>query len=119
MIMPQLTVIDGNRVFAYEVNAGDNLRRTLIRCGHSPYTRLTRYIHCRGNGLCATCGVWLLKGVPEPRHWHDALAARWGYARLSCQVSIQADMTVALDREKIIWGHPRKDGRSDSSTSDS
>jgi ferredoxin len=105
--MPQLTIIDGKKLYAYDVREGANLRQTLLQLGFSPYTALTEWLNCRGNGLCATCGVWILQGEPEPKHWHDALAKKWGYSRLSCQVWVEQDMTVALDKEKTVWGKPR------------
>ena len=108
--MPQLTIIDETAVYVYEVADNANLRKTLLKKDHSPYTAITKVLNCQGNGICATCGVWILKGAPKPQHWHDALAERWGYARLSCQVNIAGDMTVALDRDKLIWGKPRGNG---------
>jgi ferredoxin len=81
-----------------------NLRRVLLEAGISPYTRLTRQVNCGGRGLCATCGVWILNGEPEPVHWHDVLASRFGYPRLSCQISIEGPMTIHLVTDKRIWG---------------
>jgi hypothetical protein len=69
----------------------------------SPYTRLTERANCGGRGLCATCGVRLRTG-PDPEHWHDRLAARFGYPRLSCQVEVEEGMVVELDEEKLVWG---------------
>ncbi len=91
-----------------EVEKGANLRKTLLAKGLSPYTRFTRRLNCGGRGICATCGVWILENAPSPRHWHDRLAQRFGYARLSCQIDIQQDMEIALDTKKWIWGKPQK-----------
>lgn len=44
--------------------------------------------------------------VPDPEHWHDSLAARFGYPRLSCQIEVKGDMHVEIP-EKIIWGSRR------------
>jgi len=41
---------------------------------------------------------------PPPRHWHDRLAARWGYPRLSCQITVDRPLTVFLLPEKRVWG---------------
>lgn len=82
--------------------AGATLRDVLRSAGHSPYTRLTERANCGGRGLCATCGVRIEDG-PPPEHWHDTLAARWGYPRLSCQVSVHEDVRVRLP-EKLVWG---------------
>jgi ferredoxin len=83
---------------------GANLRRALIRAGLSPYAALTRRANCGGRGLCATCGVRLLENAPPPAHWHDALAARFGYPRLSCQIAVTGDLTVMLVDDKRVWG---------------
>lgn len=85
------------------VRRGLILRDVLREHGLSPYTRLTERANCGGRGLCATCGVRLRDG-PDPDHWHDRLAARFGYPRLSCQVRVEAGMIVELDEEKRVWG---------------
>nr|WP_304449457.1 2Fe-2S iron-sulfur cluster-binding protein [Halomarina sp. PSRA2] len=83
--------------------SGTNLRDALLEAGLSPYTSLTRRANCGGRGLCATCGVRLL--TPHaPEHWHDRLAAHFGYPRLSCQVAVERDLRVALVEDKRVWG---------------
>jgi len=82
---------------------GRVLRDVLREHDRSPYTRLTERANCGGRGLCATCGVRLRVG-PEPSHWHDRLAERFGYPRLSCQVRVEEGMVVELDEEKVVWG---------------
>ncbi|HYO88993.1 MAG TPA: hypothetical protein VER79_10110, partial [Candidatus Limnocylindrales bacterium] len=72
-----------------------NLRRALLAAGLSPYAALTQR---------ATCGVRLSAGEPAPVHWHDTLAARFGYPRLSCQITVTSDLTVLLVEDKRIWG---------------
>lgn len=86
------------------VEDGANLRRTLLDHGISPYAALTRRLNCGGRGLCATCGVWLETDAPPPDHWHDQLAARFGYPRLSCQITITGDLTIRLLTDKWVWG---------------
>jgi ferredoxin len=81
---------------------GATLRDVLRDAGYSPYTRVTERANCGGRGLCATCGVRIDDG-PDPEHWHDALAARWGYPRLSCQVTLDGDVRVRIP-EKVLWG---------------
>lgn len=83
---------------------GANLRRTLLQAHLSPYTVITRRANCGGRGLCATCGVWIEQGAPPPIHWHDVLAASFGYPRLSCQIYLCNSMTVHLLTDKLIWG---------------
>jgi ferredoxin len=86
-----------------DVRRGRILRDVLREHGLSPYTRLTERANCGGRGLCATCGVRLRTG-PAPDHWHDRLADRFGYPRLSCQVVVEEGMVVELDEEKLVWG---------------
>ncbi|MEL6538468.1 MAG: (2Fe-2S)-binding protein [Bacteroidota bacterium] len=91
-----------------EAPLGANLRRFLIAQNLSPYARLTQRLNCGGRGLCATCGVWIQENEPEPTHWHDRIARRYGYSRLSCQVTISEPMVIRLDTEKKIWGKPKR-----------
>ena len=95
------------------VTRGTRLRDALRDAGLSPYSRLTERVNCGGRGLCATCGVRLREpavdgdedgSVPAPEHWHDALAARFGYPRLSCQVVVDRPLVVELVADKRVWG---------------
>jgi ferredoxin len=101
-------VHDGARWHRLTVLDGANLRRVLLRHGLSPYAPLTRRLNCGGRGLCATCGVQFVRRAPElvpaPRHWHDALAERFGYPRLSCQIAVTHDLAVRLLSGKVVWG---------------
>lgn len=97
-----LAVLDGADRTELSVECGRNLRRVLLEAGLSPYATATRRLNCGGRGLCATCGVRIRKG-PDPSHWHDRLADRFGYPRLSCQVRVDAPMTVELV-DKRVWG---------------
>lgn len=92
---------DGETVLT--VTRGRVLRDVLLEAGLSPYTRVTRRANCGGRGLCATCGVRLREG-PAADHWHDRLAARFGYPRLSCQIRVTGDVVVDLVDEKVVWG---------------
>jgi ferredoxin len=85
------------------VDPGRNLRNVLREADLSPYSRLTERANCGGRGLCATCGVRLAESV-DADHWHDRLAARFGYPRLSCQVTVDRDMRVELVDDKLVWG---------------
>ncbi len=102
--MPQLRIITTTQEIMLTVPAGANLRQVLLDATLSPYTILTRRANCGGRGICATCGVWIDADEPAPEHWHDKLAAQFGYPRLSCQITIQDDMTVRLVQDKWIWG---------------
>lgn len=91
---------------SFPAKAGTNLRKALLQQGISPYTACTRRLNCGGRGLCATCGVWINGDAPAPKHWHDKAARRFGYPRLSCQVTIGRDLEVEMV-EKWIWGGRR------------
>jgi len=101
-----VTVRDGDDRVDLAVQRGRTLRDVLLERGLSPYTDLTASLNCGGRGVCATCGVRLVDG-PAPNHWHDRLADRFGYPRLSCQVTVDDDVTVRLVEDKRVWG-PRE-----------
>lgn len=92
------------------VARGANLRRALLDAGLSPYGPLPSRVNCGGRGLCATCGVWIEDEEPPPHHWHDQLAARFGYPRLSCQIAVDRDLSIRLLTGKLLWG-PRDPNR--------
>ncbi|MDS0292555.1 2Fe-2S iron-sulfur cluster-binding protein [Halogeometricum luteum] len=100
----RVLVRHGNEETETFASVGETLRDHLLDCGLSPYTRLTERANCGGNGLCATCGVRIREGEPAPEHWHDRLAARFGYPRLSCQIRVREPMTVELVEDKYVWG---------------
>jgi ferredoxin len=99
-----LHLLDGQTLHL-QAPDGANLRQWLLQAGYSPYTRYTQRLNCGGRGLCATCGVWIEAGAPAPGHWHDQLAMRFGYPRLSCQIRIDGPM-VLRQVDKMIWGGP-------------
>jgi len=106
----QVTVFDGDERTELAVEPGRNLRRVLLDADLSPYAAATRRLNCGGRGICATCGVRIREG-PPPDHWHDRLAARFGYPRLSCQATVDRPMTVELV-DKRVWGS-RESGEED------
>jgi len=99
-----VTVLDGEERAELAVERGTDLRDALIAAGYSPYAAVPERVNCGGRGLCATCGVRLRDGARAPEHWHDRLAARFGYPRLSCQVTVDAPMTVELLADERVWG---------------
>lgn len=99
-----LRVLKDEQETVLTVPDGANLRQTLLSAGLTPYTAVTRSLNCGGRGICATCGVHFEAGEPAPVHWHDKLAAQYGYPRLSCQIAIHTDMTVTILSDKVIWG---------------
>lgn len=100
-----VTVQSKNKQIEIVAAKGDNLRMLLLKNGVSPYTALTRNLNCGGKGLCATCGVWLVDQVPA-KHWHDKAAQQFGFPRLSCQITVEHDMTIQLVN-KLVWGLPK------------
>jgi ferredoxin len=95
-------VRDGDDERLLVAREGATLRDVLLDAGLSPHGRLARRANCGGRGLCATCGV-RIDDPPAPAHWHDDLADRWGYPRLSCQVTVDRDLTVEIP-DKLVWG---------------
>lgn len=102
--MPNLRVLRQGVEHVLDVQQGANLRRALLAARITPYTAMTQRLNCGGRGICATCGVWIESGAPQPLHWHDRLADGFGYARLSCQVSVEDDMTIRILDDKWVWG---------------
>jgi ferredoxin len=90
------------------VERGRNLRDALLDHGFPVYGTVSRHANCGGRGLCATCTVEV-DPAPEPTHWHDAAAVRFGYPRLSCQIAVEEPLTVRL-LDKHVWGQvlPRR-----------
>lgn len=98
----RVTVEDGDDRTTIEAQSGRNLRDLLVENDCSPYTTLTGRLNCGGRGICGTCGVRIEEAVP-PEQFHDRLACRFGYPRLSCQVTVKEDLTVRVP-EKLVWG---------------
>ncbi|MFB6219149.1 MAG: 2Fe-2S iron-sulfur cluster-binding protein [Halobacteriaceae archaeon] len=98
----RVTVVDGDERTVIGAERGRNLRELLLEHDCSPHTRATERLNCGGRGLCGTCGVRIGEPV-APTQWHDRLARRFGYPRLSCQVTVKDDLTVHLP-EKLVWG---------------
>ncbi|MEM6281067.1 MAG: 2Fe-2S iron-sulfur cluster-binding protein [Chloroflexota bacterium] len=99
-----LTILTHGETHTLTVPHGANLRRTLLENGFSPYAPLMKRVNCGGRGICATCGVWIETNEPPPDHWHDKLAAAYGYPRLSCQITVTDDITIHILDDKRIWG---------------
>jgi ferredoxin len=108
-----VTVRDGDREETLSVKRGTTLRRALRDADFEVYAPAAKVANCGGRGICATCGVRVCDGTgdePDADHWHDALAARYGYPRLSCQLTVDRPLTVELI-EKRYWGQllPRRE----------
>jgi len=107
----RLTIWRGAESIVLDVPHGANLRHVLLAAGISPYGTLSRIANCGGRGLCATCGVWILAGEATPVQWHDRIGSRFGYPRLSCQITVISDLAIEILTEKTMWGAPRKSDR--------
>ena len=99
--IPVTVVVDGEET-TIEVDRGDTLRDALLEHELPVYGTLSQYANCGGRGLCATCTVEV-DPAPEPTHWHDAAAVRFGYPRLSCCIEVEEPLTVGL-LDKHVWG---------------
>jgi len=99
----RVVVEHGDDTTEITATPGEPLRDALLAAGLSPYSAVTARANCGGRGLCATCGV-RLHGDHEPDHWHDRLAAKFGYPRLSCRVPVEDGMVVELLPDKRVWG---------------
>ena len=97
-----VTVISGDEQTTIEVERGATLQDALLQRGFPVYGTVSQYANCGGRGLCSTCTVEV-DPAPEPTHWHDAAAVRFGYPRLSCCIEVDRPLTVRL-LEKHIWG---------------
>jgi len=104
MAVPVTITVETPDGAVHELTApsGSVLRDALLAADLSPHGRYARRLNCGGNGLCATCGVRLADD-PDPDHWHDDLADRFGYPRLSCQLTVRDGMVVRL-LDKRVWG---------------
>jgi len=109
-----VTVVDGDSETTVEVEHGRVLRDALLERGFPVYGTVSRHANCGGRGLCGTCGV-AVDPPPEPTHWHDRAATRFGYPRLSCCLTVTEPMTVEL-LDKYVWGQlaPARSNSSDS-----
>ncbi|MFB6302066.1 MAG: 2Fe-2S iron-sulfur cluster-binding protein [Haloferacaceae archaeon] len=103
-----VTVITGEGETTIEVERGTVLRDALLARGFDVYGTVSRHANCGGRGLCSTCTVEV-DPPPEPTHWHDAAAVRFGYPRLSCCIAVEEPLTVRL-LDKHVWGQvlPRR-----------
>ena len=97
-----VTVITDGEETTITVERDANLRDALLERGFPVYGTLSRYANCGGRGLCSTCTVEV-DPAPEPTHWHDAAAVRFGYPRLSCCITVEEPLRVRL-LDKHVWG---------------
>ena len=87
-----------------KANKGDNLLQVLKSNQIDVYGSLSAKLNCGGNGLCATCGVYVISGNADISHWHDQLAEKFGYPRLTCQIVLEEDLIIKKPDSKVMWG---------------
>jgi 2Fe-2S iron-sulfur cluster binding domain. len=111
--MPATLIVETPSGETHELTAerGAVLRDVLLDADLSPHGRYATRVNCGGRGICATCGVRLAE-PPDPDHWHDDLADRFGYPRLSCQLRVRDGMEVKL-LDKRVWGSRQSGGETD------
>jgi len=97
-----VTVVTSDGETTIEVDRGTVLRDALLDREFAVYGTVSKYANCGGRGLCSTCTVEV-DPAPEPTHWHDAAAVRWGYPRLSCCIEVDEPLRVRL-LDKYVWG---------------
>jgi len=104
----QLAVRSDDGESTIDVERGTTLRDALLEHDFPVYGTVSSRLNCGGRGLCATCTVEV-DPAPDPIHWHDAAAVRFGYPRLSCCIDVEEPMTVRL-LDKYVWGQvlPRR-----------
>jgi ferredoxin len=104
--MPKVVLVKQKQEI--EVPAGSNLRQEMQKSSIDVYPGLTRYLNCRGNGLCGTCKVFVKKGAEnltpkttlEKAHFNfhpSGMLAYIGHEdeiRLSCQVQVNGDCSI-------------------------
>src|SRR3954454_10437210 len=104
--MPKVAIV--NQKKDIEVPAGSNLRAEAQKAGIELYPGITKYLNCRGLGLCGTCKVYVKKGsenlgkktirerINLAVHPMTMLAAigHEDELRLACQCIVNGDCTI-------------------------
>lgn len=93
-------------------DAGENLRRVLMRAGLPLYNGCARAIHCRGLGTCGTCAIEIQGSVnPMTRveRWRLGFPPHSNQPglRLACQCTVQCDLK--LTKHAGLWGQTPKE----------
>ena|SRR5437870_6779963 len=103
-----------------EVPKGANLRQVMLDNGIGVYRGIhrKRMANCGGHGNCGTCRVYLKSGEENasPRGLRERLRTALAFfmigheeeARLSCQTTVEGDMTVEATPEFNWFGEELK-----------
>ncbi|WP_391556898.1 2Fe-2S iron-sulfur cluster-binding protein [Rosistilla carotiformis] len=92
---------------AISCDAGDNLRKVLLRSKAPVYNGIARVVNCRGMGVCGMCAVRLRGSVSWPSRYENALlnlvpgAGTLGL-RLACLCTVHGD--VSVEKFGGVWG---------------
>lgn len=101
-----------------EVAKGENLRAAMQKNGIDPYAGIHKKVNCGGHGRCGTCRVYVKQGDenagrktlmerlrlllgPESIGHEDEI-------RLSCQTTVEGDMTVETTPAMNLYGDELK-----------
>jgi ferredoxin len=101
--MPKVTFVKEKKEI--EVPVGANLRQEAMKAGIELYPGLSKYLNCRGNGLCGTCAVVIKSGLENvsPKSFREKLKlftmpfATIGHEddlRLACLTQVLGDCSV-------------------------
>ena len=104
--MPKVTFV--NEKIELEMAQGANLRVEARKAGIAIYKGLSKYLNCRGFGMCGTCKVLVKKGKENLNdktvmekinmNLHPlTMLASIGHEdemRLACQVTVNGDCTI-------------------------
>ncbi len=114
--MPKIKFLRENREI--EVEPGTNLRKAAQKAGISVYQGPTKFLNCLGNGLCGTCLVYVEEGIENCSNkglmesinlnCHPLTImhkiGKEDVARLSCQTSVNGDITVDTKPTLNLYG---------------
>jgi ferredoxin len=110
--MPKINFVKEKREI--EVPAGANLREEARKAGIIMNPGMSRYVNCFGHGQCGTCKVLVKqggeslspKGMLEKMRLSIMLTAigKESEIRLSCQCSVNGDVTVETAPEPNLSG---------------
>ncbi|MBT8494449.1 MAG: (2Fe-2S)-binding protein [Deltaproteobacteria bacterium] len=90
-----------------ECEAGQVVRKVLLKAGLNPHNGRARWFNCKGMGTCGTCAVEIDGPVSAPTRRERA---RLQFAphrlesglRLACQCRVQGDLSIV--KHPGFWG---------------
>jgi ferredoxin len=112
--MPKVIFVNEKKEI--EVESGANLRTAARANGIDIYKGLSRYLNCRGLGMCGTCRVFVKSGMENltPRSVMErinltvhpmTMMAAIGHEtelRLACQTCVKGDCTIETHAD-VNW----------------